>query len=226
MLALIPARGGSKGLPGKNIKEFCGKPLIVHTIETAQKSCFIDRIVVSTDDMYIAELARKHKAEVPFMRPSELATDDALAKDAYVYTIERLNKEFNGNYENFIVLCPTAPLRTSEDIDRAIDLFNCKKADSVVSVTQTAYPPTWMRRIDKEGILRVYSSQKGEGDNRQTEEIVYIPNGAIYVLTLSILKDRCSYYSEKTYPYIMPRERSIDIDDELDFEVAQFLYQK
>jgi len=226
VIAIIPARGGSKGLPGKNIKKMNDKPLIWYTINSAKKSKFVDKIIVSTDDNEVAKISKKYDAEIPFMRPKELARDDSLAIDNYIYTIDRLNKEFNYGIVEFVVLQPTSPLRTSLDIDNAIQIFEEKKADSVISVSEAIHPPIWSKRIDEKGILRNYFDIRIGNKNRQEIEKIYMPNGAIFVFKFSLLKEKYSYYSDKTYPYIIPLERSIDIDSKLDFEFAEYLMKK
>jgi CMP-N,N'-diacetyllegionaminic acid synthase len=226
MIAIIPARGGSKGLPGKNIKEFCGKPLIVHSIEAAQQAKSISRIIVSTDDEKIALIAKEHGADIPFLRPARLSTDNALAIDNYLYTINRLREEQHLDIPEFVVLQPTSPLRTFEDIDRAVELFFEKNADSVISVTEMAHPPVWAKRINSKGTIEEYFSINEGLKNRQKIEKAYIPNGAIFVLKESLLKDHNTYYSDKTFPYIMNAERSVDIDNSFDFDYAEFLMNK
>lgn len=222
MLAIIPARSGSKGVPKKNIKELAGAPLISYTIKAAKKSEFITRVIVSTDSEEIADVARKYGAEVPFLRPAELATDDAKAIDVYLYTIERLNLENDEQINEFLVLLPTSPLRNYMDIDQAIKIFKKKNADSVISVTETEYPPQWIKRISEKGVLEDYF-QGMNNLNRQEYEKTYIPNGAIYIFKYNVLKKEYNYYTDKTYPYIMPNIRSIDIDTPLDFMIAEYL---
>lgn len=224
MLAIIPARGGSKGVPGKNIKDLAGKPLIYYTIKAAKESKYIDRIIVSTDYKEIAEVALKYGAEVPFLRPDELATDNAKAIDNYIYTVDRLNNmNKDGGLEEFIVLQPTSPLRTSTDIDNAIKIFYEKNADTVISVVKAEHPPTWYKKISKDGILVDYFSLTDNSLNRQEAEETYLPNGAIYILKYKALKENYGYYNSKTYPYIMKQESSIDIDTILDFKLAELL---
>ncbi len=227
MLAIIPARGGSKGVPGKNIKPLCGKPLIVYTIEAAVAAKTIDRIILSTDDPEIAKIASKYDVEIPFMRPKELAQDNSLAIDNYIYTIERLNREFKCNYEEFVVLLPTAPLRTSEDIDKAVELFSQTNAESVISCTTLHHPLEWVFSINDNGVIQ----RNSETDirkmmNRQESKHSYIPNGAVYVFKYSLLKEKNSYYSDRTYAYVMPPERSLDMDTLYDFEFAEFLMDR
>jgi CMP-N,N'-diacetyllegionaminic acid synthase len=224
MLAIIPARGGSKGVPGKNIKLLCGKPLIAHTIETATAAKSIDRIVLSTDDPEIAEIAGKYGVDIPFLRPKELAQDDSKAIDNYIYTIERLNTEFNGDYKEFIVLLPTSPLRNHEDIDKAVELFCDNNADSVISCVEMPHPPHWAKKINEEGKIQNYFSVVIDNNkNRQEFEPAYIPNGSIFIFRYSLLKEQYTYYSENTYAYVMPKERSVDIDSLFDFRIVEYM---
>lgn len=225
MLAIIPARGGSKGLPGKNIKDLCGKPLIAYTIEAALKSKKITQVVLSTDDKEIAETCKKYGIEIPFLRPKELASDNSLIVDTYIYTVDRINKEQNKNYASVVALLPTCPLRTAEDIDKAIEIYEKKEADSVISFYEAPHPVQWYKTVDKNGILRSILPEGNRLANRQDEEKSYLPNGAIYVFSIDLLRDK-KYYSDKTYPYIMPAGRSIDIDNLFDFEMAEFLLSK
>lgn len=224
MLAIVPARGGSKELPGKNVKSFCGKPLIEYTLQAARQCVGISRLVVSTDSKEIARIAQKAGAEVPFLRPARLAGDNSLAMDTYLYTCERLANEGNEVIKNFVVLQPTSPLRTAEDIEGAIRLFKKKKADSVISVTESAHPVEWHKRVDKNGVLMHNLINGASGlKNRQGFNKTYLPNGAIYVFNLDFLKRKRSYYSAKTFAYLMPRERSVDIDSLIDFRLAEIL---
>lgn len=225
MLAIIPARGGSKGVLRKNIKYLGGKPLIYYAIKAAKDSKYIDRIIVSTDDEEIAEVALKHGAEVPFLRPNELATDNAKAIDNYIYTMDRLNNNNKDvdKIKDFIVLQPTSPLRTYVDIDNAINIFYENNADTVISVVKAEHPPTWYKKISKEGILVDYLQSVDNSLNRQEAEETYLPNGAIYIFKYDSLKENYGYYNLKTYPYIMAQENSVDIDTILDFKLAELL---
>jgi CMP-N,N'-diacetyllegionaminic acid synthase len=223
MLALIPARGGSKGLPGKNIRPLLGKPLMAYSIEAALKAASVSRVIVSTDTEDIAEVARACGAEVPFLRPAELATDTALALDNYVYTLNRLSSEGGAKIEELIVLLPTTPLRNAADIDAAIALFRSKQADSVISYFEAPHPVQWYRFIDDAGVIRSVFPEGDRLANRQKERIAYLPNGAIYIFKSDLLIKQQTYYSDRTFPYIMPAERSVDIDNLFDFELAEFL---
>jgi CMP-N,N'-diacetyllegionaminic acid synthase len=226
MVAIIPARGGSKGLPRKNIKIFNGKPLIYYTIKSALESKYIDKVIVSTDDQEIAEIALSYGAIIPFLRPINLSEDNSKAIDVYIYTINRLNLEYGLSIKDFIVLLPTTPLRTKDDIDKSIDLYYKMKAKSVISVKEAEYPIEWFKKIDSKGILKDVFQNIDNTLNRQESSQKYIPNGAIYVLNLESLINKYSYYNEKTYPYIMSNLNSIDIDTELDFLFAEIVQSK
>jgi CMP-N,N'-diacetyllegionaminic acid synthase len=223
MIAIIPARSGSKGLPGKNIKLLNGKPLIAHTIEAAKKSKYINRIIVSTNDQEIADISKKNGADVPFLRPENLAADNSLAIDNYIFTINKIEQHENISIENFIVLQPTSPLRNNIDIDKAIELFFSKNADSIISYTKEEHPVFWHKKINKD--LSFCNVFQDELLNRQDFEETYFPNGAIYIFSKNLILNR-KYYSDKSYAYIMPRERSIDIDTLDDFLYAEFLLSK
>lgn len=225
MIAIIPARGGSKGVPRKNVRLLNGKPLISYTIEAAIGSKYVSKVIVSTDDNEIAEVALSCGAEVPFMRPPELATDTAKAIDTYLYTINRLESIYNEPVENFIVLLPTAPLRTSDDIDKAITIFLSNKAETVISVMEANHPPSWYKQIDANGILKNYFNEVDNSLNRQEAPKSYLPNGAIYIFNYQKLKSTNDYYNNKTFPYVMSINHSIDIDNEVDFLLAEILIQ-
>ena len=223
MIAIIPARGGSKGLPGKNVRPLNGKPLIAYAIEEALKAKHIDRVIISTDDEEIAKVAVQYGAELPFMRPAELASDTAQAIDNYIYTIGRLGEESKERIDAFVVLQPTSPLRIAEDIDGAVDLFLEKNADSVISYTPEAHPVSWHKYLDEEG--RFVNIFDDNIQNRQANRVSYYPNGAVYVFRSSIIRER-KYYTEKSYAYVMPRIRSVDIDFIEDFEYAEYLLNR
>lgn len=223
MIAIIPARGGSKGLPGKNIKLLNGLPLISYSIKAALKSKHIERVIVSTDSKEIAEIAIYYGAEVPFLRPEYLATDESLSIDNFIYSIERLEELSNHKIENFIVLQPTSPLRNTQHIDEAIDLFISKNADSVISYTKEAHPITWHKYVNND--LRLKSIFEEDIKNRQDYRVSYFPNGAIYVFSSNLIRSR-NYSSDKTYAFIMPSSHSIDIDTQYDFDYAEFQLSK
>ena len=154
MIAIIPARGGSKGLPGKNIRPLLGKPLIAYAIESALGARSIDRVVVSTDDPEIAAVARRFGGEVPFMRPEELATDTAAAVDNYIYTVDRLAREGGSAIDSFAVLLPTAPLRTSEDVDKAVAQKNGNIQQNIKDIRSRSKPET-VKKVNRHKGKRV-----------------------------------------------------------------------
>ena len=204
----------------KDFQEKISRRCVAYTIEAALKSKSIDHVILSTDDEEIAAVAKKYGAEVPFMRPAELASDTAMAVDNYIYTIGRLEKEWNTKIDSFVVLQPTSPLRIAEDIDGAVELFNARNADSVVTYVKEAHPIFWHKKIDENNKLE--DIFEGTIANRQELPITYYPNGAVYVFSTEMIRQK-KYYTDKSYAYIMPRERSIDIDFIDDFKYAEFL---
>lgn len=223
MLCIIPARSGSEGLKNKNILNFNKKPLIYYTIKAALKSSKITKVLVITDSKKIANISKKFGAEVPFLRPKKLASNSSMVIDTYNYVIERLNKNNNYKINEFIALLPTAPLRNYTDIDNAINLFKRKKADSVISMTEASYPIQWNKLLKKSGRIFSYSKSFDTISNRQIYNKTFIPNGAIYIFNYKkLIKDR-NYYFKKTYAYLMPKEKSVDIDNIFDFKFAELL---
>lgn len=220
MIAIVPARGGSKGLPGKNIKDLLGKPMISYTIEEALKSKYITEVIISTDCKKIEKVAIKYGAKSPFLRPEYLATDSAKAIDNYIYTIDRLNKEFAYDIKDFVLLQPTSPLRTVEDIDKSIELFKDKNADSVVSYTEEHHPIEWHKYITEDKKFENIFEEKLL--NRQEIKKSYFPNGAVFVFDYELIKQG-KYYSDNSYAYVMPRNRSVDVDTIEDFKYIEFL---
>jgi CMP-N,N'-diacetyllegionaminic acid synthase len=220
VIAIIPARCGSKGLPGKNIKDLLGKPVIAYTIEEALKSKYIDEVIISTDSQEIEDVAISLGAKSHFLRPKELALDDSKAIDNYIYTVNRLNNDFDYSVDSFVVLQPTSPLRIVQDIDGAIKLFKEKKADSVVSYTEEHHPITWHKYIDNNGKFENIFEEKLL--NRQDIRSSYFSNGAVMVFKYDLLKIN-KYFSDNSYAYIMPRRRSVDIDTLEDFRYIEFL---
>jgi len=221
ILAIIPARGGSRRLPGKNIRKLLGKPLIVWTIEQAKKSKYIDKLIVSTDDKTIAKISKKYGAEVPFLRPKELARDSTKIIDVILNLLSLLKKE---NYIPDIIalLQPTSPLRTVKDIDNAIELFLKNKCESVISIYESGHSPYWSFKIEKKYLKPVFG-WKYFKMRRQDLPKSYTPNGAIYITTTKILHKYKSFYTNKILSYIMPKERSIDIDNEIDFKLTELI---
>jgi CMP-N,N'-diacetyllegionaminic acid synthase len=221
VLAIIPARGGSKGVPGKNIKLLSGKPLIAWTITEAKKSKFIDRTIVTTDDDKIIKVSKEWGAEVPFKRPEHLSQDDTPGIEPVLHAMDYFK-----DYEYIVLLQPTSPLRTVEDIDQSIRMCITNDKDSCVSFTESNSTPYWMYHISSDGKLKQVIDQKNIPYQRQKAEKVYELNGAIYVCSAGLLKRSRSFIHEDTLPYIMPQERSVDIDTMEDFHFCEYLVNK
>lgn len=223
MIAIIPARGGSKGLPGKNIMQLGGRPLIAYAIEAAKTAKEVDRVIVTTDSEEIAKIANLYGAETPFIRPAELAQDSSIACNAYLHAIDYLREHEGCEIKNFIVLLPTVPFRTGFDIDEAVKLFKDKGADTLVSMTAVEVPVNWYFTVDDEGRTRNAGFASDILVNRQNVIQYYHPNGAIYILDYHLLKTKRTYYSDNTVAYIMSSKKSIDIDTLDDFHYAEYL---
>jgi len=227
VLVLIPARGGSKGLTRKNIKQLLGKPLIAWTIEQSLESKYLDRVIVSTEDKEIAEVSKKYGAEVPFMRPRELATDEAKGIDVILHAIDWLNENDKQKQYNLIMLLqPTSPLRATEDIDKAIEFLFLKEAKAIVSVCEVDHHPLWANTLPEDGCMKDFIRKEIMNKNRQELPVFYRLNGAIYLAYCNYIKERKSFFGEETFAYIMPKNRSVDIDSNLDFKLAGLLMGK
>lgn len=223
ILALIPARGGSKSVPRKNVRLVAGKPLIAWSIEAARSSDLICRVVVSTDDPEIAEVSRQLGAEIPFMRPPELARDETPALPVLAHALNWLEYHEGFRPEYLILLQPTSPLRTAEDIDQAIRLARSKDADSVISVTEAHSHPYWTKTVTDEGRLEDFIPTPKGLERRQDLPPAYMVNGAIYIVKPRIIIEEKTLYTQKTYAYIMLAEHSIDIDKPSDMHMAELL---
>ncbi len=221
ILTIIPARGGSKGVPRKNIRELGGKPLIAYTLESALTSKYVDRLVVSTEDDEIASIARELGADVPFLRPVEIATDIAKAIGVVKHALLKMEKLDECEYPIVVYLEPPSPFRTSDDIDACIELFREHNPGSVVSVQEAnQYHPILMKKIDS-GHLKPICFNEPEGVPRQLyEPAAYMRNGAVYVIRRENILNSI-FYGDPIIPYIMPDERSICIDSLLDWYAAE-----
>jgi len=222
IIALIPARGASKGLARKNIKPLLGRPLIAWTIEQAKSARYIDRVIVSTDDEEIAEISKKHNAEVPFMRPNELARDNAKAVDVVLHALDCINN-IDTPYDILALLQPTSPLRLSEDIDKAVELLFFKRAQAIVSVCEVEHHPYWTNKLRDDGSMKHFLNPKIKDKNRQELPEFYRLNGAIFLAYCKYIKEERSFLSDKTFAYVMPQARSVDIDSDIDFKIAEVL---
>ena len=218
VLAIIPARGGSKGVPRKNIREVGGKPLIAWTIEEAKKSKYIDRLILSSENDEIIAVARQWGCEVPFVRPSELARDDTPGIEPVLHAIEAIPEK----YDYVVVLQPTSPLRKAGDIDGCIERCIQDEAPACVSVTVPDKSPYWMFTLEDSGKLRLLMDTELIS-NRQALPKVYELNGAVYVAETDWLIENKSYITNGTHAFIMPAERSLDIDSEAELKYCNFI---
>lgn len=223
ILALIPARGGSKQIINKNIKLLCGKPLISYTIEAALASDYIDDVVISTDSDLIAEISLKCGGQVPFMRPKELAEDESKTIDVAIHAINALVK-MKRTYDYLILLQPTSPLRTKDDMDSAIKIIIDGDISSLVSVREVKENPVLMRTIENNKLKNIMDFNGSL--RRQDLPKYYIFNGAIYINNIDMLLKQKKFVDEKTYPYVMDYERSIDIDEILDFKIVELIMKE
>ena len=217
ILAIIPARGGSKGIPHKNIINLCGKPLIAYTIEAAKQSMYVDTVLVSTDNVEIQSVSEQYGAMVPFLRDAMIATDKATTISVVVDAVQRLS--MNGeNYDVVILLQPTSPLRTTEEIDVAIDVFFQNDMQGVVSVNAVETSPFLLRTIEGHRLQRIIS--ESSTIRRQDMPTYYEVNGAIYINHIREIDENLSF-NDNPIPYIMNREHSVDIDTWDDLEKAK-----
>lgn len=220
-LAIILARGGSKRLPRKNILPLAGKPMISWTIEAALKSKFVNKVVVSSDDAEILEISLHLGADI-IERPKFLATDTASSFDSIKHVIEN-----SPSFEYIILLQPTSPLRTMKHINEAITLLENKQADAVISVNETEYSPLWMNTLDNDQSLEHFLHTAVVNSRSQDLPKYYRLNGAIYICkTERLLQEKSFFIYNKIFAYIMDRESSVDIDEQLDFQIAELLLRK
>jgi len=222
VLAIIPARGGSKGIPRKNIKLLNGRPLIYYTIKEALESN-INKILVSTDDTEIKKISQKYGAEV-MIRPKKLAQDDTSSIDVVIYILKKL-EQIGQKFDIFILLQPTSPLRTKEDINEALNLFIENECESVISVNEVEHNPYWSFKI-KDNYLQPLFANKYLKMRRQELPKVYMPNGAIFISKPSILEKKRTFYIKRMLPYIINTGKGIDIDTEQDFKIAEYFMSK
>jgi len=224
ILGLIPARGGSKGIPNKNIKIFNGQPLINYAIKNSLESKYIAHTVVSTDSSEIAEIARESGALVPFLRPEKLARDTSLDLPVMEHAINWY-KEQGQSFDYMVFLRPTNPFRVATDIDKAIEMIISSKFDSIRGVSRVGYSPYWMKKITK-GLLVDFIDSDYSESRRQNLPKVYQANGTVEVINITTITKMFSRFGDYIAPYMMDEISRVDIDTELDFEIAEYLYKK
>lgn len=219
VMALIPARGGSKGIKGKNVINLEGKPLIAYTIDAAKDSKYIDEIYVSTDSEEIANVSIEYGAKIPFLRPAELASDTSKTIDAVCHFVDEMRLQ-GETFDVLVLLQPTGPLRTYEDIDDALELFCKSNFKSVVSISEVNENPVLMRRVDELGnmskVLDLNSTVR-----RQDMEKMYRVNGSIYINSIKEINPNTSF-NDNEVPFIMSKQNSVDIDEYVDLEIARY----
>ncbi|MEK7646877.1 MAG: acylneuraminate cytidylyltransferase family protein [Patescibacteria group bacterium] len=228
ILGVITARGGSKGIPGKNIKLLEGKPLIAYTIEAALASRFLTRCIVSTDDQEIVEISKKYGADVPFLRPAELAQDRSASMAVVQHALNWLKENQGEEYDYLMILQPTSPLRTAQDIDACIQKIIDTDADSVMSmVLLENFALEKIKRIENDVIVPFDDGDREgrQSTPRQFLDKAYRRNGAVFI-TKTDLITRGDLFGQISRPYMMPTERSVDINEPADLELVEFYLQK
>jgi CMP-N,N'-diacetyllegionaminic acid synthase len=222
VLCLIPARGGSKGLPGKNIRPLLGRPLIAWTVEAARGSRHVDDVVVTTDDQAIARAAVEAGARVPFRRPPELASDDARMTDVIAHALTTLDDP-GATYGWLLLLQPTAPLRTAAHVDGAFERLAESAGRAVVSVCEAEHNPLWIGRLPADGNMASFCDAAVARENRQESGRYYRLNGAIYLADVAYWRANQGFLGPETFAFVMPQDASVDIDRPLDFGIAEYL---
>ena len=226
ILGIIPARGGSKSVPKKNIRLLAGKPLIAYTIETAQKCKMLNRTVVSTDDVEIAEVAKKYGGDVPFIRPKDLSLDDTPMIPVLQHTVYFIEKKENSRVDVVVLLDPTSPFRRIEDIEACIQKLERENADSVVTVCEVEHNPYFvMMELDDGKLVPLIKSDKVI-TRRQDAPEVYRLNAAVYAVKRDVLMNANEIITDNTMAVIMSQELSTHIDHVVDFDFAEHLMKK
>jgi CMP-N,N'-diacetyllegionaminic acid synthase len=221
-IAIIPARSGSKGLKDKNIKLLNGKPLIAYTIEAAIMSGMFDEVFVSTDSERYAEIAMEYGANVPFLRSEAQSSDITSSWDVVSEVLKRFRKLGN-DFDIFALLQPTSPLRTSNDIVAAFKIMSKRQANAVVAVCEVDHSPLWCNSLPEDGSLCGFLDKELVTKSRQQLKTFFRINGALYIVNASYFNSANNIYEEKCYAYVMEKSKSIDIDDQIDFDIANML---
>ena len=223
-LAVIPARSGSKRIPRKNILSLGEKPLIAWTIEAAKNCKYLDEIMVTTDDAEIRKIALSYGASSPFLRPQFLASDTASSYDTIKHTIDFYKESQNREFDFIVVLQPTSPFRTGQQITESVALLAEKKASAIVSVCKADHSPLWMNSLPENGSMNNFIPNEFKKSRSQDLAVYYRLNGAIYICnTNRLLAEESFFIKSNSFAYVMSRESSLDIDEPLDFKFAEFL---
>ncbi len=223
-LAIIPARGGSKRLPRKNVLDLNGEPLIAWSIEAGLQSHYVDEVMVTTDDEEIAEVSKKYGAIVPFQRPEKLSDDYATRSEVIRHTIEFYKNELGKQFDYLVFLQPTSPLRGEKDIDSAIKFMFEKNGDAVVSVCELEHPIHWSGTLPQDKDMSKFLDNVAVQSRSQDLEKHYRLNGAIYICDIQkFLEEGCVFLKKNIFAFEMPQEKSVDIDSLMDFKIAEAL---
>lgn len=226
VLAVVPARGGSKGIPGKNLRMLAGKPLLAHAIECSLASPDIDHVVVSTESDDILSVAREYGADTPFVRPVELATDTAPMLPVLQHTIEECERYYRKQVDLLVLLDPTGPLRTPADIATCIKLLRQSGCDAVISGNQAHRSPYFNMVSPTDEFVSLTIAPSGNVGRRQDSPTVYDLNTVVWVYTRHALMQEQARIPKKSKLYLVPPERALDIDSEFDFELLEFVYSR
>lgn len=224
-IGIIPARSGSKGLPDKNVKELAGKPLIAYTIEVALKSEMFETVMVSTDSARYAEIAERYGAEVPFLRSKKTSSDTASSWDVVREVLDKY-LEAGKDFDTFMLLQPTSPLRTEKNIREAYEEMSRREANAIVSLCEMEHSPQQCNILPENLSLNRFLRSSSKGKRRQEMETFYRFNGAIYLAKVEAFRRNVDIYSDRCFAYLMNKGNSVDIDDELDFLYAEFIIEK
>lgn len=227
ILAVVPARGGSKGIPGKNIKVLNDKPLLAYTAEAALGSEYVTHSILSTDDEKIAEVGRSLGLEVPFLRPADLSQDLSPTLPVITHAVTFMEERLLFSPDYVVILQPTSPFRTSQHIDESLEILVNSNADSIVSVTDVPHsfnPYSVMK--EKNGLLEAFLDYDEKDNMRQKKPLFYGRNGAaIYAFNRDCLMEKNSIYGDKVLPYFMDKKTSLDLDDEWDWQMAVLILE-
>ncbi|CAN2170762.1 NeuA CMP-N-acetylneuraminic acid synthetase [Candidatus Nanopelagicaceae bacterium] len=227
VLALIPARAGSKGLPGKNTRPLLGKPLINWSIEVALKSKYIDEVVVSTDSLEIAEISKNAGAKIPFIRPEELATDEATSVDVALHALSEIRSRFGTIFDYVVLLEPTSPIRKISDLETMIEkiAINASKFDGIISLGEVREHPAYMKKLDGDRFLNLIEDLPSNSRRQDTERI-YFPFGVAYIVKTSTLEDEHTFYPANCTYHIIEASQCYEIDSLQDFVFVESLLEK
>jgi CMP-N-acetylneuraminic acid synthetase len=228
VLAIIPARGGSKGLPGKNIRDLCGKPLIGWSIEKAKRSRHLDVVLVTTDSPDIANVSRRHGAVVPFLRPVELATDEASTHDVIRHALAYYRVDKRQEFDYTVLLEPTSPLREDDDIDRMLEALDSRAGefDAIVSVGRVGEHPAIMKRLLDDGRIEPFCSDLAQTTRRQDNAPAYFPFGVAYIAKTRALLDENTFYTRRCMAFPIKRYQNYEIDDVYDWVCVESVMKR